>query len=156
MSKVIRLTESDLVRLVKRVINEGRVYPDDYKKIWEMVKKEPTYNWCNLLASKVVIGKGNQGPLVALWQDFLNTEKNAEPEKYTIKEDLVVDGVFGEKTKNLTIEFQKVNGLTKQDGIVGARTARKIGVAGYNCKEQFEENCPGLKAPSNLGIDPCE
>jgi len=36
MGKVIRLTESDLVRLVKRVINES----DDYQRLVRKTKKE--------------------------------------------------------------------------------------------------------------------
>jgi peptidoglycan hydrolase-like protein with peptidoglycan-binding domain len=140
MSKVIRLTESDLMRIVKRVINEGKTYPDDWMELVELVHKQPTYNICNIAGGKVVIGKGNQGPLVALWQDYLNTVMENEPEKYSIKEPLVKDGIFGEKTKKLTIEFQKNEGLT-QDGIVGGKTFNYLGMAGYNTKNQYRENC---------------
>ena len=140
MSKVIRLTESDLMRIVKRVINENKTYPDDEVQLAELVHKQPTYNICNIAGGKVVIGKGNQGPLVALWQNALNNKLSVHGEKYSIKEPLVVDGVFGEKTYNLTKEFQKNNGTT-QDGIVGGRTFNYLGMAGYNTKNQYRENC---------------
>ena len=39
---------------------------------------------------------------------------------------LVVDGIFGEKTKTKVKEFQKLKGLT-QDGIVGKQTAHALG-----------------------------
>lgn len=140
MTKVIRLTESDLMRIVKRVINEGNTYPDDFEEIAKLVQKQPTYNLCNIAGGKVVIGKGNQGPLVALWQDHLNTVLENYPEKYSIKEPLVKDGIFGEKTKKLTMEFQKNQGVT-QDGIVGGKTFNQIGMAGYSDKNSYRKNC---------------
>ena len=140
MTKVIRLTESDLMRIVKRVINEGNTYPDDFEEIAKLVQKQPTYNLCNIAGGKVVIGKGNQGPLVALWQDHLNAVINNEPEKYSIKEPLVKDGIFGEKTKKLTMEFQKNKGVT-QDGIVGGKTFNYMGMAGYSDKNSYRKNC---------------
>ena len=140
MTKVIRLTESDLMRIVKRVINEGNTYPDDFEEIAKLVQKQPTYNLSNIAGGKVVIGKGNQGPLVALWQDYLNDVINNEPEKYSIKEPLVKDGIFGEKTKKLTMEFQKNEGLT-QDGIVGGKTFNYMGMAGYSDKNSYRKNC---------------
>ena len=140
MTKVIRLTESDLMRIVKRVIKEGNTYPDDFEELFKLVDKQPTYNICNIAGGKVVIGKGNQGPLVALWQDYLNDTVNVNPEKYSIKEPLVKDGIFGEKTKKLTMEFQKNEGLT-QDGIVGGKTFNQIRMVGYSTKNQYRENC---------------
>ena len=140
MTKVIRLTESDLMRIVKRVIKEGNTYPDDFEEIAKLVQKQPTYNLCNIAGGKVVIGKGNQGPLVALWQDHLNAVINNNPEKYSIKEPLVKDGIFGEKTKKLTMEFQKNQGVT-QDGIVGGKTFNQIGMVGYSDKNSYRKNC---------------
>lgn len=140
MKKVIRLSESDLMRIVKRVINEGNTYPDDFEDLFQLVDKQPTYNICNIAGGKVVIGKGNQGPLVALWQDHLNAVINNEPEKYSIKEPLVKDGIFGEKTKKLTMEFQKNKGVT-QDGIVGGKTFNQIGMVGYSDKNSYRKNC---------------
>jgi peptidoglycan hydrolase-like protein with peptidoglycan-binding domain len=140
MKKVIRLSESDLVRLIKKIINEGNTYPDDWDAIIDLVMKEPLYNLCNIAGGRVVIGKGNQGPLVAFWQLVMNIEKKQGDLKSSVQEDLVLDGIFGDKTKELTIEFQKNNGLTP-DGIVGGRTFNHIGMAGYNTKDQFRKNC---------------
>lgn len=140
MNKIIKLNESDLIRIIKKVISESRTYPDDWDALINLAKEQSTYNICNIAGGKVVIGKGNQGPLVAFWQHAMNTEMNDEPEKYSIKEPLVVDGIFGDKTKKMTMEFQKNNGLT-QDGIVGGRTFNYLGIAGYNTKDQFREKC---------------
>ena len=41
MKKIIRLTESDLRKIIKRVINEQRIYPDDRDKLFAMVASEP-------------------------------------------------------------------------------------------------------------------
>ncbi len=41
------------------------------------------------------------------------------------------DGVFGAKTKNAVIKFQKDKGLT-QDGIVGSKTLKALGIFGQN------------------------
>ena len=40
-----------------------------------------------------------------------------------------VDGVFGSKTKNAVIKFQKDNGLTA-DGVVGSQTLAALGLSG--------------------------
>lgn len=40
-----------------------------------------------------------------------------------------VDGIFGTKTKNAVIAFQKDNGL-KADGIAGAKTLKALGISG--------------------------
>lgn len=42
-----------------------------------------------------------------------------------------VDGIFGTKTKNAVISFQKDNSL-KADGIVGAKTLKALGLSGNN------------------------
>jgi len=66
--------------------------------------------------------------------------RNNNPEKYSIKEPLVKDGIFGEKTKKLTMEFQKNEGLT-QDGIVGGKTFNQIRMVGYDTKNEYRKNC---------------
>ena len=48
MKKVIKLTELDLTRIVKRVIKEGNTYPDDFEVLAKLVHKQPTYNICNI------------------------------------------------------------------------------------------------------------
>lgn len=64
------------------------------------------------------IQKGSTGNDVTEWQKFLNTQG------YNID----VDGIFGDKTYNATIEFQRKKGIGT-DGIVGEKT---WGAAGYN------------------------
>ena len=151
MKKVIRLTESDLVKLIKRVINEGRTYT--YDDAWEKAFKEKVYNPCNLYAGKIVIGLGNQGPLVAALQHELNRDRKEYPGNYTSKEDLVVDGIFGKKTKQMVIDLQK-SAADTPDGIIGKNTFRSLnaqiwnsGGLYWNNQEDFEERCPGLKYP---------
>ena len=43
--------------------------------------------------------------------------------------DGAVDGIFGNKTRNAVIKFQKANGLVA-DGIVGSKTLAAIGISG--------------------------
>jgi hypothetical protein len=62
---------------------------------------------------------GCKGPAVALLQQVLNFHMPFTPPP------LVVDGIFGPKTKARTSEFQKLCEVTV-DGIVGPQTARKI------------------------------
>jgi len=147
MKKIVRLTESDLIKIIKKVINEGKIYNED--EVYDLAKKEPVYNVCNLAGGKVVIGKGNQGPLVAYIQHALNYKISGYPDKFPDKEELVVDGIFGQKTKEVTMDFQKMKGLNP-DGIVGGRTFFALSVAGYTSKKDFKELCPGLKPPSYL------
>jgi hypothetical protein len=61
MKKIVRLTESDLLRLVKRVINEQSISGktlEDFKK-WAMNKQnecpEPTDPWDNYCPQGILI-----------------------------------------------------------------------------------------------------
>ena len=49
MKKIVKLTENDLVNIIKRVINEGRTYT--YDDAWEKAFKEKVYNPCNLYST---------------------------------------------------------------------------------------------------------
>jgi peptidoglycan hydrolase-like protein with peptidoglycan-binding domain len=147
MKKIVKLTESDLIKIIKKVINEGKIYSWDEVK--DLVKKEPVYNVCNLAGGKVVIGKGNQGPLVAYFQHLLNSVISSYPDKFPNKEELVVDGIFGQKTKEVTMDFQKMKGLNP-DGTIGGKTCRRFNIAGYSGKENFMDTCPGIKPPSYI------
>ena len=60
--------------------------------------------------------KGSQGDEVKKWQEYLNTQGYG----------LSVDGDFGDKTYNATIDYQTKNGLGA-DGIVGEKTWGKAG-----------------------------
>ena len=63
-----------------------------------------------------LLSKGSTGNVVEAWQRLLNSQGSA----------LVVDGIFGKNTASETLRFQKVNGATMLDGIVGPET---IGIA---------------------------
>ena len=45
MKKIIRLTESDLVRIVKRVINEQSGFFDDISDVWDTAKNMSSDDW---------------------------------------------------------------------------------------------------------------
>lgn len=64
-----------------------------------------------------VIGMGNQGECVSLIQQTLKNKR--------YDNNLVIDGVYGQHTKDLVMIFQKNAGLT-QDGVVGPQTWPKL------------------------------
>jgi hypothetical protein len=64
---------------------------------------------------------GSSGQSVRRWQLFLVGQKLAPG---------VVDGSFGAKTRNATIEFQKKHGLNS-DGVVGPQTLQAATKLGY-------------------------
>lgn len=64
-----------------------------------------------------VISEGHSGKMVLDLQKYLNTVA----EKYPSIPKLIIDGVFGPKTKMAVLEFQKIFSL-KPDGIVGQIT----------------------------------
>jgi hypothetical protein len=67
------------------------------------------------------LSKGSVGHGVAEAQMALNA--HALPGQ----ELLVIDGIFGPKTQQATIAFQRLNGL-KPDGIIGPKTREKLGL----------------------------
>lgn len=71
--------------------------------------------------SAMVIKRGYKGEPVEKWQTFLRGLGFV----------LVVDGDFGPKTEAATIEFQKRNGVTPADGVVGNCTLGAAMAMGY-------------------------
>ena len=65
--------------------------------------------------------KGSKGDEVKEWQNFLNSQGY----------NLSVDGDFGNKTYNATVDYQTKNGLGA-DGIVGEKTWGKAGYSNYS------------------------
>ena len=63
-----------------------------------------------------LIRQGSRGVYVMVLQDALN---------YLGYNTGNIDGIFGSKTRNTVIRFQRANGLS-QDGIVGCKTWRSI------------------------------
>ncbi len=83
------------------------------------------------------------GSDVAMLQADLNTVRNhvAEGSAY---EPLVADGIFGAKTHNRVLEFQRINRLTA-DGIAGPQTKGKL--------QELLLSQPGLQQSSG-GVAP--
>ena len=102
MKKVIKLTESDLEQIVKRVIKE------------QSVIGAPNYGMTNF-------GLGNKN--LYLPSGIKAVQQALIFKGYRLKK----DGVFGTETKRAVINFQKNKGLTP-DGIVGPTTANALGV----------------------------
>ncbi len=71
----------------------------------------------NFDESENVLMYGSKGRMVVDLQKYLNTVS----EKFKSIPKLVVDGIFGPKTKEAVLEFQKLFNL-EQDGIVGQIT----------------------------------
>lgn len=84
--------------------------------------KQTVYNTNNLSSGKLSIGLKNQGPLVKYVQCLLN-DKNKELSLGL--SDLTVDGIFGNKTKEMVKKFQGKNKLSV-DGVVGKNTFLKL------------------------------
>jgi hypothetical protein len=103
MSKIIRLTESDLTRIVKRVINEQLANTKVANKPSSEIPNFMTMPNGVELVQRALIKKG------------YNVGVNG------------ADGVLGPNTKNAIIKYQKDNGI-KQTGIVGPITAKSLGV----------------------------
>ena len=110
MSKIIRLTESDLTRIVKRVINEqlanARVTNKPSSEIPNFMKMPNGVELVQLALIKKGYSVGLRG----------------------------ADGILGPKTKNAIIKYQKDNGI-KQTGIVGPITAKSLGVQSLTSKK---------------------
>jgi peptidoglycan hydrolase-like protein with peptidoglycan-binding domain len=107
MKKVIKLTESDLEQIVKRVIKEQSVIgAPNYGVIdW---KGKQDYSKNNLPSGVVAVQK-------ALIRKGYDVGKKG------------ADGDFGPATKSAVIKFQKDNSI-KQTGNVGPITAKALGV----------------------------
>lgn len=70
-----------------------------------------------------ILKKGSSGPLVIQLQTFLH---------------ITADGIFGDKTEDAVITWQKTNGLTA-DGIVGPITWKAMGIATTDISENYED-----------------
>lgn len=98
MKKIIKLTESDLVKIVKRVLKE------------QSVIGVPNYGTTNFTNTNLPSG-------------VKEVQKALIFNGFRIKD----DGVFGPETKRAIINFQKSKGI-KQTGNVGPITAKALGV----------------------------
>ena len=95
---------------------------EDCEELRVSATAESLYNICNLQSGKVVIGLRNQGPLVKYIQCILNQQEDELAE-------LVLDGIFGPKTKEKVEKFQQNNEGLTVDGIVGEKTFEKFNLS---------------------------
>ncbi len=115
MKKKIKLTESDLENIIKRVLNEQS-------------SQSPL---CPIQCKTKVLGKGNAGEDVKLIQNALakcgfNKEKFGGGMKVGCDKDHTkCDGKFNTETAKAVREFQKVAKITI-DGLVGPKTLANL------------------------------
>lgn len=106
MKKIIKLNESDLLRIIQGVLSEqslGKPIPSDFGRgIADDTKIIAIQNKLKSLGYNL----GTSGP-----------NKDG------------VDGVYGGKTKLAVQDYQRKNRLIPADGIVGTNTAQKMGVS---------------------------
>lgn len=130
MKKKIKLTESDLENIIKRVLNEQS-------------SQNPL---CPVQCKTKVLGKGNVGEDVKLIQNALakcgfNKEKFGGGMKVGCDKDHTkCDGKFNSETAKAVREFQKSVGITI-DGLVGKDTLSKLMEGQDPCLKPFECIC---------------
>ena len=130
MKKKIKLTESDLENIIKRVLNEQS-------------SQSPL---CPVQCKTKVLGKGNAGEDVKLIQNALakcgfNKEKFGGGMKVGCDKDHTkCDGKFNTETAKAVREFQKSVGITI-DGLVGKDTLSKLMEGQDPCLKPFECSC---------------
>lgn len=118
----------DSVRSFQRNFNltvDGIIGPNTWSKLIEVYKSIEPY----LLDSSgqlikypgYLLKKGKKGEPVRLIQTWLNTIHS----KYSFIPEVTVDGVFGDKTRDAVMAFQRWEGLV-EDGIVGPLTWDKL------------------------------
>ena len=154
MKKKIKLTESDLENIIKRVLNEQTT--SDRESLL-----------CPIQCKKKVLGKGNAGEDVKLIQNALakcgfNKEKFGGGMKVGCDTDHTkCDGKFNTETAKAVREFQKSVGIT-MDGLVGPKTLAKLM---DKCLKPFKCNCkkkepinnkPGLGADETKNLSPTD
>ena len=130
MKKKIKLTESDLENIIKRVLNEQTTTPIKEAITAPSTNKRETL-LCPIQCKKKVLGKGNAGEDVKLIQNALhncgfNPEKFGGGMKVGCDKDYKkCDGKFNAETDKAVREFQKSVSIT-DDGLVGPKTLVKM------------------------------
>ena len=144
MKKKIKLTESDLENIIKRVLNEQS-------------SQNPL---CPVQCKTKVLGKGNAGEDVKLIQNALakcgfNKEKFGGGMKVGCDKDHTkCDGKFNTETAKAVREFQKSVGIT-MDGLVGPKTLAKLMdkcLKPFDCICKKKEPIGNIKKPG-VGAD---
>ena len=130
MKKKIKLTESDLENIIKRVLNEQ----SSQSLLWPIQCKTK------------VLGKGNAGEDVKLIQNALakcgfNKEKFGGGMKVGCDKDHTkCDGKFNTETAKAVREYQKEVNIT-MDGLVGPKTLAKLMEGQEPCLSPIKCNC---------------
>ena len=134
MKKKIKLTESDLENIIKRVLNEQS-------------SQSPL---CPIQCKTKVLGKGNSGEDVKLIQNALakcgfNKEKFGGGMKVGCDKDHTkCDGKFNTETDKAVRAFQKSvfpNKPKEQDGFVGSKTLAKLMEGQDPCLKPIKCDC---------------
>jgi hypothetical protein len=151
MKKKIKLTESDLENIIKRVLNE----------------QSSQSLLCPIQCKTKVLGKGNAGEDVKLIQNALakcgfNKENFGGGMKVGCDKDHTkCDGKFNTETAKAVREFQKSVGIT-MDGLVGPKTLAKLMegqdpcLAPIKCsckKKEPIKNKPGVGKDERKSVD---
>ena len=154
MKKKIKLTESDLENIIKRVLNE----------------QSSQSLLCPIQCKTKVLGKGNAGEDVKLIQNALakcgfNKEKFGGGMKVGCDKDHTkCDGKFNTETAKAVREFQKSVGIT-MDGLVGPKTLAKLMEGAGSClspikcsckKKEPIKNKPGVGADETKNLAPTD
>lgn len=154
MKKKIKLTESDLENIIKRVLNE----------------QSSQSLLCPIQCKTKVLGKGNAGEDVKLIQNALakcgfNKENFGGGMKVGCDKDHTkCDGKFNTETAKAVREFQKSVGIT-MDGLVGPKTLAKLMegqdpcLAPIKCsckKKEPIKNKPGVGADETKNLAPTD
>ena len=154
MKKKIKLTESDLENIIKRVLNEQS-------------SQSPL---CPVQCKTKVLGKGNAGEDVKLIQNALakcgfNKENFGGGMKVGCDKDHTkCDGKFNTETAKAVREFQKSVGIT-MDGLVGPKTLSELTKGQDPCLSPIKCSCkkkepinnkPGLGADETKNLAPTD
>ena len=154
MKNKIKLTESDLENIIKRVLNE----------------QSSQSLLCPIQCKTKVLGKGNAGEDVKLIQNALakcgfNKENFGGGMKVGCDKDHTkCDGKFNTETAKAVREFQKSVGIT-MDGLVGPKTLAKLMEGAGSClspikcsckKKEPIKNKPGVGADETKNLAPTD
>lgn len=98
------------------------------------VSAKPSYNCPANFRERPMLQRGSRGGCVKQLQYELNMVRNRTPGTPGYFEELVVDGIYGEKTEKAVKKFQRthtvrINGRDQKlrvDGIVGPKTWKAI------------------------------
>ena len=145
MKKNIKLTESDLESIIKRVLSEQTT--SDRESLL-----------CPIQCKKKVLGKGNSGEDVKLIQNALakcgfNKEKFGGGMKVGCDKDYTkCDGKFNTETAKAVREFQKSVGIT-MDGLVGPKTLSELTKGQDPCLSPVKCSCKKKEPIKNVPGD---